>query len=227
MDNATAILAAKAGIAAYREGSSILVTLAFEDIDPRTLATINKHADAVAANLVSGPEVLPCGNCGGGGGTWEEVTYFQNGQLYGDNGLPDGSWVSYSSQTYYYSNYMPTAGASPSPNIYYNNPPQPKLTTCGLTVTAATGAAIGACKYIQANPGVFSQVGKAFAVAGMSAVGVASAYLTAGTATVAGAVAFAVELAGMLTVGGWLVLIGAVAGLAALAIQSYQCLHGE
>ncbi len=40
------------------------MTPAFEDIDPRTLATINKHADAVAANLVSGPEVLRVGIVG-------------------------------------------------------------------------------------------------------------------------------------------------------------------
>jgi hypothetical protein len=225
MDEATASLMTKAGIGAYfdRDSKRMLVRPDFAKFSPTSLSTINRHADAFTET----PSILECNCPPAPGPTETEVvtTTYSSGTLYDDSGLPIGAWSSYSTNTYYYASYE-GGGTSASGPIYYP-PSPPKIPTCTIAAGGILLGARQAAQYITQNPGDFEALSATFARAGMSAVGMATAYLDAGTATASGAIGFIVELCGALTATEWGLLGVAVVSIAVIAAEAYQCLHGD
>ena len=226
MDEPTAALARKAGIAAFRDGGTMLHV-------PELFAGNREVREAVLRDVAT-PNIVPCRSCGsppgpGGGGEgaiYEEVTT-DKGDLYDANGMPDGEWVTVTTQYAYYGTYSPGGGSEYTGPAYYPSPPIPKITTCTIAAASILQTAATAASAILKNPAQFGALASKFAGAGITAAGVAGAYIEAGTATAAGAIAFVLELLTMMTPVGWLALLAAVAGLAILVASSYACKNGD
>jgi hypothetical protein len=217
----------KAEIAAYRDGSVIWRLPEFAEVASlKTQETVRAHA----LELQSNPNMMPCGTvCGppGGGGDWVQITSFASGAIIGDGGVPVGSWVSYTTNTYYYGS-ANVGGFAFSGTNYYPSQPPPENNNCGIAAGTWITAASQAAKAIIANPNALGGAASAFANAGMSALKTAEAWIEEtgepGEATMAGAVALISQLFLMMTPIGWLTLIGIVGSLVVLVYATKACM---
>jgi hypothetical protein len=221
MDDTTASFMRKAGIAAFEDNDKILRLPEFASVNQGTQLAVMKRAGI-------SPDQQICTLCyNPPGGVWTEETTFTSGDMYGANGLPDGVWVLATTTYSYQSNFTPNGGQPIEGPLYYPSPPLPKATTCTLAATAIISTVASAAQTILANPAAFGATVARAGFAGVTAAGAAAAYLEAGTATVAGALALTVELLALMTPVGWAALIAAVAGLVTIAVMAYQCKNGE